>query len=118
MGPPPEELIGKTMCEQEAVRTGAPISFIKMARLVGLERIEKMNPDNNKDTVEGGAANGKNGTLFQQKHKDILDSGDFSFISDFMLKAKDSGDLVYCRLGEKYLNDIEKRKNSNLTFAN
>lgn len=28
-GPPPEELIRKTTFEQEPVKTGAPISFVK-----------------------------------------------------------------------------------------
>ena len=48
LGPPPEELIRKSAFEQEPVKTGAPIAFVKFQRLIGQERIEKMNPDNEK----------------------------------------------------------------------
>ena len=35
-----------------------------------------------------------------------------------MLNAKEAGRLIYCRFGEKYLADMERRKNSHLTMAN
>lgn len=44
--PPAHDLIRKTAVEDEPVKTGAPIAFIKFNRLLGHERIEKMNPDN------------------------------------------------------------------------
>ena len=45
--PPPEDLIKKSLVEEEPVKTGAAIAFIKFNRLLGRERVEKMNPDNN-----------------------------------------------------------------------
>lgn len=51
IGPPPEELIRKTATDQEPVKTGAPIAFVKFQRLMGVERIEKMNPDNDKREI-------------------------------------------------------------------
>jgi len=44
--PPPEELLKKSIVENEAFKTGAPIPFIKLSRFLGNERIEKLNPDN------------------------------------------------------------------------
>jgi hypothetical protein len=35
-----------------------------------------------------------------------------------MINAKEVNRLVYCRFGEKYVTDLEKRKNSNLTSLN
>jgi hypothetical protein len=35
-----------------------------------------------------------------------------------LINAKDAGRLVYCRMGEKFINDLEKRKNSNLNSVN
>lgn len=45
-GPPPEDLIKKTAIDDEPVKSGAGIAFIKFNRLMGRERIEKLNPDN------------------------------------------------------------------------
>jgi hypothetical protein len=39
-------------------------------------------------------------------------------INDYLINAKDAGRLVYCRMGEKFINDLEKRKNSNLNSVN
>ena len=39
-------------------------------------------------------------------------------ISDYMLNAREAGKLVYCRFGDKYLNDLEKRRNSNISALN
>jgi len=36
----------KSVAENEEYRTGAQIAFVKLARLIGRERVEKMNPDN------------------------------------------------------------------------
>ena len=44
--PPPEDLIKKSVQENEPAKTGAPIAFIKFNRLIGNERKEKLNPDN------------------------------------------------------------------------
>lgn len=44
--PPPEELFKKTVVENEQARTGAPIPFLKFGRLLGDEKIEKLNLDN------------------------------------------------------------------------
>ena len=39
-------------------------------------------------------------------------------INDYLINAKEANRLVYCRLGEKYVQDLEKRKNSNLIAIN
>lgn len=44
--PPPEELFKRSVIENEQARTGAPIPFIKFGRLMGLEKIEKLDPNN------------------------------------------------------------------------
>ena len=41
-----------------------------------------------------------------------------NFISDYMLNAKEVNRIVYCRFGEKYISDLEKRKNSNISSLN
>jgi len=33
-------------------------------------------------------------------------------ISDYIINSYLKGKIVYCRLGEKYITDLEKRKNS------
>jgi len=35
-----------------------------------------------------------------------------------MINAKEANRLVYCRFGEKYVTDLEKRKNSSLLSSN
>jgi len=35
-----------------------------------------------------------------------------------MINAKIANRLVYCRFGEKYISDLEKRKNSNISSLN
>ena len=44
--PPPEELFRKSQIENELAKTGAPIPFIRFARLMGQEIPESLNPDN------------------------------------------------------------------------
>ena len=39
-------------------------------------------------------------------------------INDYLINAREANRLVYCRLGEKYVIDLEKRKNSNLIAIN
>jgi hypothetical protein len=41
-----------------------------------------------------------------------------SNLSDYMINARDANRLVYCRYGEKMINDLERRKNSNISSAN
>lgn len=36
--PPPEDLIKKTVVDDEPIKTGAPIAFLKFNRLLGRER--------------------------------------------------------------------------------
>lgn len=102
--PPPISLIKKSAIENEPVKTGAPIAFIKFARLQGKEFLEGLNPDNKKSNEP-----------LQPTATDISHS---QTINDYMLNARDVNRLVYCRFGEKYLNDLEKRKNSNISSIN
>ena len=41
-----------------------------------------------------------------------------STINDYLINAKEVNRLVYCRFGEKYVTDLEKRRNSNITSLN
>lgn len=102
--PPPEELIKKKLIENEQARTGAPIPFIKFGRLQGKEQIEKLDPENpNKDLpVE----------------PTVTDIPPCNQINDYLIGAKNANRLVYCRFGEKYVTDLEKRKNSNISSLN
>lgn len=69
-----------------------------------MERVELMNPENN------GA-----GSPPQPSSSDIPPA---SNLTDYMLNAKEVNRLVYCRFGEKYVNDLERRKNSNIASLN
>ena len=103
---PPEDLIRKTAVENEPIKTGAPIAFIKFNRLLGQERIEKMNPDNENRGVAPTVA--------------PVDTGiaPANTISDYLINAKEANRIVYCRFGEKYISDLEKRKASNISSLN
>lgn len=102
--PPPEELIKKKLIENEAARTGAPIQFIKCGRLIGKEKVEKLNPENpDKDMP------------VEPTPSDIPICNN---MNDYLIGAKNANRLVYCRLGEKYVTDLEKRKNSNISSLN
>lgn len=94
--PPPEELFKKSVIENEQARTGAPIQFIKFARLMGKEIIEKLDPDKGKDQESP-----------EPSQSDIVPAHN---INDYLINAKQAGKLVYCRLGEKFVADLEKRK--------
>lgn len=50
LGPPPEDLIKKSAVDDEPVKSGAGIAFVKFNRLMGRERLEKLNPDNYRGT--------------------------------------------------------------------
>jgi hypothetical protein len=102
--PPPEELFKKSVIENEQARTGATIPFIKFARLCGKETIEKLDPDNKKD-----------GDVPEATPTDILPA---LIMNDYLINAKQAGKLVYCRMGEKFVTDLEKRKNSNISSLN
>lgn len=39
-------------------------------------------------------------------------------VTDYLINALKANRLVYCRFGEKYINDLEKRKNSVLSQTN
>ena len=88
------------------MKSGAPIPFIKFDRLIGDEIMQKLNPDNKKDEVP------------LAKDKEPVEIAVSSTISDHILNAKDTNRLVYCRYGDKYLADMEKRKNSNISQVN
>ena len=105
LGPPPEELIRKSAFEQEPVKTGAPIAFVKFQRLIGQERIEKMNPDNEK---KGEAPPESGNTEINQA----------TTICEYILNARDANLLVYCRFGDRYLADMERRQKSVITALN
>jgi hypothetical protein len=87
---------------KEEAKTGAPINFLKLQRLWGKERIEQMNADKN----GGGHFNG---------HRNSNDISNSTTISEYIISNMHANKLIYCRFGEKYLQDIEKRKNSMLT---
>jgi hypothetical protein len=102
--PPPEELIKKKLIENEQARTGAPIPFIKCGRLIGNEKIEKLDPENPARDVP-----------VEPTSTDIPPC---TMINDYLINAKNANRLVYCRFGEKYVTDLEKRKNSNISSLN
>lgn len=104
--PPPEDLIKKTAVDDEPVKTGAPIAFIKFNRLLGRERVEKMNPDNENRGQPPPETPVNNGIT------------PANTISDYMINAKEANRIVYCRFGEKYIADLEKRKASNISSLN
>mmetsp|Transcript_4821 Transcript_4821/g.7261 ORF Transcript_4821/g.7261 Transcript_4821/m.7261 type:complete len:336 (-) Transcript_4821:2969-3976(-) len=104
---PPEDLIKKTVVDVEPVKTGGPFAFIKFNRLLGQERLEEMNPVNrNRDGTMG---------CYGGFESEIPVA---TTISDYMINAKEVNRLVYCRFGEKYVTDLEKRRNSNLHSLN
>lgn len=39
-------------------------------------------------------------------------------VSDYMINAREANKLVYCRFGEKYITDLEKRRSSNISALN
>jgi hypothetical protein len=108
--PPPEDLIKKSIVENEPAKTGAPIAFLKIQRQTGNERREKLNPDNKQGPQSPRAV-----TTPPSSPPEIAPS---TTISDYLINAKEANRLVYCRFGEKYITDLEKRKNSNISSIN
>lgn len=66
-----------------------------------------MNPDN-----------ANRGQIPSPESQHCSDIAAANTINDYMINAKEANRLVYCRLGEKYVQDLEKRKNSNLIAIN
>ena len=66
--------------DNEPIKTGAAIAFIKFNRLMGRERMEKMNPDNKKDNANSGNPQGDGTGAISAA----------STIQDYMLNAKDA----------------------------
>jgi len=51
-------------------------------------------------------------------HRNSSDISNSTTISEYIISNMHANKLIYCRFGEKYLQDIEKRKNSMLTELN
>ena len=96
MIPPPEALIAKTVVTKEEAK-GAT-SFVQIARLMGKERVERLNAYHAKRMREPVDPTG--------------------VMSDYMVQNWQRNRLIYCRYGEKHLEAMEKRKSSNLASAN
>lgn len=90
--PPPEALIAKTVQTKEEAR-GAT-SFVQIQRLIGKERIERLNKYKEKRNREPVEATGN--------------------MSEYMVENWRRNRLIYCRFGEKHLETLEKRKNSHV----
>lgn len=114
LGPPPEDLIKKSIIDTEPIKSGAGIAFIKYSRLMGRERTELLNPDNGGPAAQ--RAEPTSGANPQGDGPTQITAA--QTIHDYMLNAREAGALVYCRFGEKYLQDMERRKNSTLSSAN
>lgn len=99
--PPPEQLIKKSANPLEEAKSGAGISFCKLQRLLGMERLERLNQ------MRGAAhAFQRPADLWSEK------------LNEYIINAYNTKRLVYCRFGEKYVLDLEKRKNSNIAAIN
>ena len=61
-----------------------------------------MNPDNKK-TGEGA------------QDTSVGDIATATTISEYIINARDANTLIYCRFGEKYLSDMERRMKSQIT---
>jgi hypothetical protein len=97
--PPPEELVQKSSVAAEEAQSGAQIAFLKLQRLMGAERLERLNAEN------------ANRNCPWNRDSDVrLDTS----ISDYIVNCAQAGKIVYCRLGEKYIQDLEKKKNSGI----
>lgn len=96
----------KSLFPKEDAKSGAGITFLKLQRLQGKELVEKLNPD------KSGARRAR-----QNRGEDI-DVSECMNISDYIIHAWHHKKLIYCRYGEKYVSDLEKRKKSALCDAN
>lgn len=100
MIPPPEQLIKKSANPVEEAKTGAGINFCKLQRLLGMERLERLGQRGNAPQFIRPA------DLWSEK------------VNEYIINAFNTKRLVYCRFGEKYVHDLEKRKNSSLAASN
>ena len=103
--PPPEALMPKRLFPKEDSISGAGIAFMKLQRLHGKELIERMNPY-------------KNGQRRIRYARGDIDIEDCQSISDYIISSWKNKKLIYCRYGEKYITDLEKRKKSSLAESN
>lgn len=95
----------KSLFIQEEAKSGAGISFLKLQRLQGKELVEKMNPD-------------KSGNKRSRRDRGEVDISDCISISEYIINSFYKKKLIYCRYGEKYVLDLEKRKKSSLAESN
>ena len=94
--PPPEALIAKTVQTKEEAK-GAT-SFVQIARLIGKERVERLNAMKAKGMRAPVDPTGS--------------------LTEYMVSNWNRNRLIYCRFGEKHLETMEKRRKSNLAEAN
>lgn len=91
----------KSMFIHEEAKSGAGINFLKLQKLQGKELVERMNPE-------------KAGTKRARIAAGDCDISECMAISDYIIDSYHSKKLIYCRYGEKYVTDLEKRKKSTL----
>ena len=103
MIPPPMDLVKKSAVVLEEAQSGAEIAFLKLQKLIGEQRLEKLNADN----MNKGAPPDRNGDIPMN-----------TILTEYLITAANKGIVVYCRLGEKYIADLEKRKKSILADCN
>lgn len=95
----------KSLFPAEEAKSGAGINFLKLQRLHGKELVEKMNPD-------------KCGNKRSRRDRGDVDISDCITVSEYIIESFHKKKLVYCRYGEKYVSDLEKRKKSSLAESN
>lgn len=81
--PPPEELIKKSVIVNEVIKTGAPINFIKMDKLLGDEPIEYVNKLK----------------LKEKKKDEDIDRTPSRNLNEHLINSFNENKLVYCRFG-------------------
>jgi len=59
----------------------------------------------------------KNGAT-KKFDREAYDHANATTISEYIINSFHSKKLIYCRYGEKYVTDLEKRKNSSLAQSN
>lgn len=96
----------KSLFNFEEAKSGAGINFLKLQKLQGKELVEKMNPD-------------KSGNSRMRRERgQECDLSDCVTISEYIIESFHKKKLIYCRYGEKYVQDLEKRKRSSLAESN
>lgn len=104
MIPPPEALIKKSVILQEPAKTGAQIAFLKLQRFIGKELGDRLNAPRDK--------------MQPPADRYVGEVAQNTSIADYLINNNSLGKIVYCRFGEKYIADLEKRKNSLLSQNN